>query len=261
MKPFQGGKTAFDAVISVDLAGDDFTADPTLLSPGGGALGQARIGGLARALVQDGYAEFAEPDFASGWELLRNSIKPYPVLHSLCPVVDAARELAPQISAEQLTKVRVFVGPSVPKIARFSRPKNSHEGRFSIEYCAALGLLQLPFSDENFGPAIMHSPELRQLLELTEVVPTEGRKMYNAAMEVELAGGTTITADVPLGRGHPGRPLTDAELADKFRMLVEPVLGRSSYELLDLLAQFPQKDVLCRAFEFVRSCYGLRARQ
>jgi hypothetical protein len=72
MKPFNGGKTAFDAVIASALAADGFAADPALFKKGGGDIGSKRIGGLARAFVQDGFAEFAFPDFAAGWEILRN---------------------------------------------------------------------------------------------------------------------------------------------------------------------------------------------
>jgi 2-methylcitrate dehydratase PrpD len=84
-----------------------------------------------------------------------------------------------------------------------------------------------------------------------EIVPTEGRKMYNAAVDVTLESGEVLTADVPLGRGHPGRPLTDSEMEDKFRMLVEPVMSTRTTELLRALREFPQRGTVRRAFEIV----------
>ncbi len=248
MKPFNGGKTAFDAVIAAELAAEGFVADPALFEKGGGEIGSQRIGGLARAFVQDGYAEFADPDFAAGWEILRNSTKAYPCLHGIGPVIDAARELSAQIAGRKIVKVRAYVGPSVPKIARYDRPATAHEGRFSIQYCAALGLLDRPFTERNFAPDVMHSPEVGQLVRRVEVVPTEGRKMYNAAVDVTLDSGEVLLADVPLGRGHPGRPLTTQELHTKFCMLVEPVLGSRTVELLHLLQEFPRNGTIRRAF-------------
>ena len=251
MKPFNGGKTAFDAVIAAELAADGFIADPALFEQGGGEIGAQRIGGLARAFVQDGYAEFAYPDFAAGWEILRNSTKAYPCLHGIGPVIDAARELSAQIAGRKIVKVRAYVGPSVPKIARYDRPATAHEGRFSIQYCAALGLLDRPFTEQNFAPDVMRSPEVEQLVNRVEVVPTEGRKMYNAAVDVTLDTGEVLLADVPLGRGHPGRPLTAQELQAKFCMLVEPVLGSLTAELVDVLREFPRNGTIRHAFEIV----------
>ncbi len=255
MKPFQGGKTAFDGVIASELAAEGFTADPSLFEKGGGAIGSQRIGGLARAFVQDGFAEFAHPDFAAGWEILRNSSKAYPCLHGIGPVIDAARDLSAKIAGRRIVKVRAYVGPSLPKIARYDRPKTSHEGRFSIQYCAALGLLDRPFTADNFEPEVMHSDEMQHLMQQIEVVTVEGRKMYNAAVDATLESGEVVLADVPLGRGHPGRPLSASELEDKFSMLVEPVLGANTRQLIGILRDFPGNRTIQRAFECVRQAH------
>ncbi len=253
MKPFQGGKTAFDAVIAADLAAEEaFTADPSLFEIGGGPERVHGIGGLARAFVQDGFAEFAAPDYSSGWEILRNSIKPYPCLYSLNPVADAALELAPQISGRPVSRIRIFVGPSVPKVARYSRPATSHEGRFSVEYIAALGLLGSNYRDGDFEPEVMGSAPVQQLLSVSEVVPTEGRKMFNAAIEVTLASDEVLNADVPFVRGHPNNQITETELRSKFTMLVEPVIGARTSELFVVLSQFPRKGSIQRGFALCR---------
>jgi 2-methylcitrate dehydratase PrpD len=253
MKPFQGGKTASDGVLAAELAADGFIGDPNLLDVGGGAIGSKRIGGLARAFVQDGFADFADPDFSSGWEILRNSIKAYPCLHGLGPVIDAARELCPKVAGRRILKARAYVGPSIPKIARYDRPTTSHEGRFSVQYVAALGLLGYTFGPESFEPEVMRSQAVDELVRRVEIVPTEGRKMYNAAVDVTLESGEVIWADVPMGRGHPGRPLTELELKDKFYMLVEPVLSTRTGDLLSILQDFPHNGTVKRAFDIVRS--------
>jgi len=260
MKPFQGGKTASDGVIAVELAAEGFTADPALFEKDGGKLGSQRIGGLARALVQDGFAEFAYPDFTDGWQILRNSTKAYPCLHSIGPVVDAARDLAPKVRGHRIEKVRVFVGPSVPKIARYSKPSNAHEGRFSLEYCATLGLLGSAFSPKDFEPEVMNSDRVQEIVRCVEIVPIEGRKMYNAAIDVTLESGELLCADVPLGRGHPGRPLTPGELQAKFCMLVEPVLGPATAELHAILATFPNSNGITRAVELVRQSWARKGK-
>lgn len=252
LKPFQGGKTAFDAVISVDLASEGLTADPALLDHGGGPERSAGIGGLARALVQDGFAELTSPDFSSGWEILRNSIKAYPCLYSLNPVADAACRLSGQLKNKNIGAIKVYVGPSVPKVARYSRPTSSHEGRFSIEYCAVLGLLGRSYCDADFAPDVMSSVEVQRLIERVEVVPTEGRKMFNARIDVTLSTGETLVSDVPFVKGHPQNPLTSQELEAKFRMLVEPTLKSATGDLLQALNDFPMAGSISRAIALAR---------
>jgi hypothetical protein len=56
---------------------------------------------------------------------------------------------------------------------------------------------------------------------------------------------------MPQGRGHPGRPLTTRELEAKFSMLVEPVLGSRTMELVHVLQDFPRNGTIRQAFEIV----------
>ncbi len=243
-KPFQGGKAAFDAVLAADLAGDGFVASPAIFDEGGG---------LARALVQDGHAQIAEPDLDGGWEVLRNSTKAYPCLHGIHPTIDAAREVSLRIAGRGIATVRAFVAPGVPKIGRYIEPRDSHEAKFSIPYCTALGLLGRRVTLRDFTDDAVFAPEVKALLAKIEIVPCADRKMYNSAVEVTLSTGEVLTADVPMARGHPDRPLSDAELDAKFMDSAHPRLGTRTQELLDLLRRFPAEDTVARAFEIVRA--------
>ncbi len=57
-----------------------------------------------------------------------------------------------------------------------------------------------------------------------------------ATVEIETADGNTYRHYSPTRKGDPDNPLTDAELIDKFRELVDPVVGDgASRRLLDTL--------------------------
>jgi len=230
LKPFQGGKTALDGVLAAELAREHFDAPVSIFEKGGG---------LARALVQDGYAEIAVPDFGAGWEILRNSTKAYPCLHGIHSAIDAAREVHARLHGREIEHVRVFVGPAVPRIARFTRPSSPHEAKFSITYGVVLGLLGKTAAPHDYELGTLCSELVQGLLPRIEVVPTEGRKMIDACVEAKLTDGEILSVDVPLARGHPGRPLLEAELEAKFMSLVAPVLGRTSETLLGTLKMFP----------------------
>lgn len=242
LKAFQGGKTAFDAVLAVELAADGMTATSAIFEADGG---------LARALVQDGTAQIAVPDFTACWEVLRNSTKAYPCLHGLHPVIDAARELYPQLAGRAIAKVRVDVAPGVPRMARYGLPKTVDEAKFSIPYVAALGLTGRRAMLADFGSDVLNDARIRALIQRVDVVPVEGRKMIDAAMAVTLDSGETLTADVPVARGHPGRPLSEEEMRQKFESLVMPVLGERTGKLWAILGGFPDTNAVARAVKLL----------
>jgi 2-methylcitrate dehydratase PrpD len=241
MKPYQVGKVAFDAVISVELAQSGIQANP-------GILGE---GGIAAALIQDGFAQVALPDFGAGWELLRNSTKAYPCQHGIHPTIDAARGLHGKIGSRRIEQVRVYVGPLLA--GRRLIPATSHEARFSIPFCVAVGLTGRGTRMRDFHESVIQSPEIQRLMRCIEIVPVKGRKMYNAAVDVRLDTGELLEEDVPLGRGHPGRPLSTEERREKFFDLAEPLMGGHTQVLLDTLEAFPGDGRVEAAFAMVRA--------
>ncbi len=247
MKPYQVGKVAFDAVISVELAQSGIQANP-------GILGE---GGIAAALIQDGFAQVAQPDFGASWELLRNSTKAYPCQHGIHPTIDAARALHEKVGSRRIEQVRVYVGPLLA--GRKLIPATSHEARFSIPFCVAVGLTGRGTRMGDFHESVIQSAEIQRLMHCIEIVPVKGRKMYNAAVDVRLDTGEVIEEDVPLGRGHPGRPLTAAERREKFFDLAEPLMGPNTEVLLAILEAFPGNGRVEAAFALVRAQLAGRA--
>ncbi len=250
-KPFQGGRAAFDGVLAADLAADGFAASTALFEPGGG---------LARALVQDGGAQIVDPDLGGEWEVLRTSTKAYACLHGIHPAIDAARELHPQIAARAVRSVRACVAPGVPRIGHYGAPADSHEARFSIPYCVALGLTGRANRLRDFSAQALAEPRLQSLLACVEVVPQEGLRMYEAAVQVTLADGTVLAADVPMARGHPARPLSADELDAKFIDCTAALPAATATALLDTLRAFPARDTVARALQILREHAHSRAR-
>jgi 2-methylcitrate dehydratase PrpD len=83
-KPFHAGKAAFNGVLAAEMAREGFNA----------ATGLVEIdGGLAAALVQDRAVRVSPLDFSDGWEITRNTFKPYASCLLTHPVIDATREL------------------------------------------------------------------------------------------------------------------------------------------------------------------------
>jgi 2-methylcitrate dehydratase PrpD len=228
-KPFHAGKAAFNGVLSAELAAAGFVPAPDLLEP---------TGGLATALIQDGRTRLPPLDFGGAWEVMRNTFKPYASCLLTHPVIDAARELARDLQGSQVERVRVGVHPMAVQLAGKPVPTTPLEGKFSIAFCAALGLSGRSAAYGDFVPARLSDPALRELLSRVELVTVADMPKTAAWMEVSTFDGTLRRADVPLARGNPGRALTWDDIQAKFIGLIEPVLGRDAKRLFEAARRF-----------------------
>lgn len=227
-KPFHAGKAAFNGVLSAQLAASGFIPADGLLEPGGG---------FDMALVQDGGLRMSSLDFADGWELLRNTFKPYASCLLTHPVVDAARRLSNAIAAERVKKVRIGVNPMAIQLAGKPAPATPLEGKFSTAFCAALGLGKRSVSAADFTAERLADPELRRLTACAELVAVPDMPKTAAWVEVSAEDGTR-REDVPLALGNPGQPMGWDDLAGKFQGLVEPVLGKDAAALFEHARRF-----------------------
>src|SRR5690606_20010120 len=100
----------------------------------------------------------------------------------------------------------------------------------SIPYCVVAALLDGGITEDSFSARRIRDPRLVRLLDRTTIREDEGyskRHPYEwpCRIELTLRGGGKKVAEVSYFKGHPKRPLTDAEVGKKFRFLAEEALG------------------------------------
>ena len=225
-KPFHAGKAAMNGVLAAELAAAGFEASETLLEA---------EGGLGSALVQDGAAGIGAVDFGEGWELLRNTVKPYAACLLTHPVIDAARALAPEAAGRTPERIELRVNPAAIRLAGKTDPQTPLEGKFSLAFCTALGLAGRPVAEADFSAETLADPALRAVLARVEPAAEPGRDTRSAVLAVQWADGGADRHETALARGNPGNPLSRAELETKFRSLAAPALGAGA-EALGALA-------------------------
>jgi 2-methylcitrate dehydratase PrpD len=228
-KPFHAGKAAFNGVLSAELAAAGFV-------PALGLLEEEQ--GLAAALVQDRTTRIPTVDFNDGWEVLRNTFKPYASCLLTHPVVDAARELSANLIKMPIDRVRIGVHPMAIQLAGKPSPKTPLEGKFSTAFCAALGLAGHAASMGDFSSERLADPQLERLTALTELVLVPDMPKTAAWLEVFYSDGRSQRVDIPLARGNPGRPMAWDDLKAKFLGLAEPTLGSKAAVLFDHARRF-----------------------
>jgi len=236
-KPFHVGKAAMDGILAADLASEGFEAATNLLDADNGLVG---------TLVQDGSFKLDPEPFTDGQSLLRNAYKPYACCKATHACVDAARQLSPQVRTDQIRKIVLGASPMTLKVAAKPNPRTPLEGKFSVAYCAALGLSGFPAVDSDFSDARLNDASLRALIAKSEVAEQPGTELTEGYVEVHLADGRQLRADVPLALGNPGNPMSWAGMEAKFAGLVEPTLGDDTALLFAALRRFEEPGTLAR---------------
>jgi 2-methylcitrate dehydratase len=112
------------------------------------------------------------------------------------------------------------------------RPKTRETADHSLPYCTAVALLDGEVTDAQFEPGRLSEPVLLELVakiqihrdaKLNERYP---RGIPNR-LTVTLADGRQLIKEVEFPRGHARNPMTDAEVEQKFRTMVEPRYGKA----------------------------------
>src|ERR1700743_1325985 len=225
-KPFHAGKAAFNGILAAEMAREGFNAAKGLIEIDGG---------LAAALVQDRAVKVSPLNFAEGWEITRNTFKPYASCLLTHPVIDAARELHESRAGRVIRKVDVHVDPLCIQLAGISNPQTPFEGKFSVAFCAALGLEGIIPSQTEFTARTLGNQAIRHLVDVVELVPTAKMEKTAATVEIVLADGSRGGCPRPLARGNPGRPMSWFDMERKFTSLVDPVISGQAKQLFEAL--------------------------
>lgn len=224
-KPFHPGKAAMNGLLAALLAREGFTGPAGVLE-GTGSFPLTFLGNadLAPALDALGHR----------YEILQNSFKPYAACLLTHATIDAGRAVRERWkpAVEEVVAVECRVYPLTVKVAAIPLPRTGLEGKFSLPYCAALGLLAGDGGEQRFSDTAVRDPELQALACKVRVVADPALAEAEAVMRVTLADGRLFEEHVKAARGNPGNPLSREELKEKFRGLAGSVLPRDQVEAL-----------------------------
>ena len=191
--------------------------------------------GLLEAFSNDPRPELLDSLNSDHPALLDVAIKPYPCCRYIHPVIDACRELraANGFQPDQLRRVTVSVLPGGGEIVadpaeQKRRPANRVDAQFSVYYGAAQALVHGRPTLESFGEPNLWDPEVLRIADCIGVssdpeLDAAYPQRWGCVLKVEFANGEARTVRVDDPRGDPRRPLSEAELVEKFRSTAVPV--------------------------------------
>jgi 2-methylcitrate dehydratase PrpD len=169
----------------------------------------------------------ATAELGKTWELLQVAVKPYPACHFVHACIDAALALVREqkLDPGEVDRIHALVPAEVVKtvcepLANKRRPANSYDAQFSIPYVIAAALRREKFTLAELEDATLADPAVLALADRVdyEVDPRSTFPLhYCGEVIVTTRAGGTMRHREQVNRGNAERPLTSAEIVEKFR--------------------------------------------
>ena len=209
------GNAARNGILAARFAARGYRAAPLSIE---GPLG------WARAMGDEAQVKEITEGLGQRWEIACNTYKPYAAGIVFHAVIDACLELRETIGAAVTQITRVTVAGDALLLARGDRVvRNERDTRVSIHHCAAIALALGRADVADFEMPAVQDTELAALRAKVVAECDASLPRGAARVTIALANGSTHQAYVEHPRGSAERPLSDAELAAKYR--ANAVLG------------------------------------
>jgi 2-methylcitrate dehydratase PrpD len=235
-KSLHAGRTAQSGVLAARLAKSGFTASPDVLE---------HRAGFMKAHSDSGKPAITRGDWGLGetWRLPKMgiNIKRYPMCYATHRSIDAMLDLATQhnLKADAIDEIHVRIGTAQDLMLRNREPKTALEAKFSIEFAMASALVARKVGLKELDDGFVRQSDIIDVMRKVKRSTTEERTpdfppfSPDDRLSIRLKDGTELKHDpVTRPKGHWDRPLTEAELREKFLDCTESRLGRKQAEAL-----------------------------
>ena len=233
------GFTNHNAILATRLVQAGFTAEPEALgSVFGGVLGEQYRPGQTADLGETFYIE-------------RNYFKLYACSRWNHAPIEAAAAIQASMEFElaDVESITVWTYDPATRL-NWQRPVNGYAAKHSIPYSVAARIVLGSNDLEAYSDKAVTDPEVRAMAQRIEVKEDPSftamlPDVRPARVEIELGSGEKLQETVERPRGGYDRPLSEDELANKFRRLAGMVLPPGSVnELTTLLPELKNESDL-----------------
>jgi 2-methylcitrate dehydratase PrpD len=216
-KPYHPGKAAANGIAAARLAQAGL--------PGAQDIFEA-AGGYSHSLSTKANFDLMNGEFGQRWELLFNTYKPYPCGIVAHPAIDGGLALAGKIAdIDAIESITLRCHPLVPELMGNPQPKDGLQARFSAIHGVAVALCDGQVGLAQYENGRVVREDVKAMRARTTLEPDAAVNRDEVFIDARMNDGSTISHHVEHARGSLARPLTDDELFDKVRLLVDPQLG------------------------------------
>ena len=217
-KPFQAGHAAENGAVAADLVALGWTAAEDILEAPGGFF-RAAGGKFDPGAIMN---RLGKPWVFSSPGVL---IKRFPCGTIQQPAMDELIRLVQQnnIAASEVEKVDVGGDRIDVETLFHHRPTTALEGKFSMEFCLSILLLERKATLSEFTDAVVQSPDVQKMIRRINyyVSPEAENKMGSNVLKITMKDGRVFNDRGRLAKGSPENPMTYDEVAEKFRGCAE----------------------------------------
>jgi 2-methylcitrate dehydratase PrpD len=216
-KPFHPGRSCESGIVAAEFARLGWTATPIVLEAGRGFF-KAAGGGYEPIAIEGKLGNpwsFAFPGV---------SIKPHPSGSLTHPGMGLILGLIRKhdIRPEQVRKVAVGTNRHMPNALIHHRPTNELQAKFSMEFCMAILLLERKAGLAEFTDKVVNRRDVQEMIGKIQFAQhpeaeAAGYEKMTTLIDIELADGKKVSGRADFGKGSPANPMSDDELANKFR--------------------------------------------
>ncbi len=164
-------------------------------------------------------------------------IKFWPAEYHSQSAIDAALQLRPEVgNTANIAAIDIHTFDAavdiIGKDPEKWRPKTRETADHSLPYCTAVALRDGTVTREQFDERHLQDAALLELVSKVRLHrDAELSRRYPAGipnrLTITLPDGRQLVKEVEFPRGHARNPMTDAEVEQKFRTMVEPRYGKA----------------------------------
>ncbi|MBI5969408.1 MAG: MmgE/PrpD family protein, partial [Deltaproteobacteria bacterium] len=232
-KPLHAGHAASSGVVATKLAQRGFTADRGIVE---GKLGYAHaFAGPEKYDLDKIVAKLGNP-----FDILSPGVglKRYPSCARTHPAIDAMLEMVLEndIHPEDVEAIACSGSYTTPQLLIHSRPRTALEGKFSMEFCLALALLERKVELSQFKDKKVQDPKIQEMIKKVtfsirpDLNTIENSGNPSTTVRILVKDGRELVKTVDEAKGTPENPLTPEEVRNKYRQCVQGIQPKKEAE-------------------------------
>jgi len=230
---FQQSRGALGGLISARLAEQGFgAAEEPLTNPDGGLFNSYADGGSPKAMLAG---------LGEDWELMRISLRAWPVAVHLQPLVTGLMKLigVNDIKPDALAEVRIGISPTAYKMHGTRPWEDRFLARLSAPYVTGVVIHDHRCWLEQFTPERVQDPRLDAFVrERVKVHPDTNLKDGTSTIDIVTTTGAELHEHTTVAKGEPDNPMSHREIVDKFRAASAGRLkSGSAQKVIDMINQ------------------------
>ncbi len=160
------------------------------------------------------------------FELMSNMYKPYAcglVVHAAidgCIEISRAQGLAP----DAIEAIELTVSPLVPRLTGKAEPQTGLEGKFSVYHAVSAAIVHGAAGEAQFSDACVRDPRVVALRKRVSLREDAAIGRTEARVTIRARDGRSFTRHIEHALGTLARPMSDADLEEKFRALAQELM-------------------------------------